>query len=309
MITIFEYLKKHIQASFNWKFFTVWASFMATLTFIKYFYGIKITFPQENLRLVWGILFYTIPFIFTIFLINHFSKTPLTWNTSSFFLLSFLILLGLFLNQYTFFYKKFLPLLPTELFHFFNRIGYNVHVTFFYLAIPAIYWFIKGKSENSCFYGLTLKGFKVRPYLLMLLIMVPILIWASFQPAFVKTYPMYKIDSAEAYLNISPIITVGSFELTYVLQFIALEIFYRGFIVYSLSPFLKENAVWVMVTVYGLLHFTKPMPECIGSMLGGYVLGVISYYSRSVFGGIIVHVGLALMMDLLAFWQLFSLNL
>ncbi|WP_020526641.1 CPBP family glutamic-type intramembrane protease [Flexithrix dorotheae] len=309
MITIFDYLKKHIQASFNWKFFSIWAIFMATLIFIKYCYGIKITFPGENFRLLWGMLFYSIPFIFTIFLVKQFFKPHFSWKSPGFYILSFLIILGLFFNQYTFFYKEFLLLLPTEIHHFFNRIGYNLHVSFFYLAIPALYWFIRGKSENTSFYGLTFKGFKARPYLIMLLIMVPILFWASFQPAFIKTYPLYKMGMAEAYLNISPILTVGVFEFTYILQFIALEIFYRGFIIYSLSPYLKENSVWVMVTVYGLLHFTKPLPECIGSMFGGYVLGVISYYSRSVFGGIIVHVGLALMMDLLAFWQLFSLNL
>ena len=38
----------------------------------------------------------------------------------------------------------------------------------------------------------------------------------------------------------------------------------------------------------------------ISSFFGGYILGVFAYYSRSIWGGIIVHMGIALLMDLAA---------
>jgi hypothetical protein len=61
-----------------------------------------------------------------------------------------------------------------------------------------------------------------------------------------------------------------------------------------------------MVSVYAFLHFWKPMPETLGSIAGGFLLGTFALYSRSVFGGMIVHVGIALLMEILAWWQLYS---
>jgi hypothetical protein len=43
------------------------------------------------------------------------------------------------------------------------------------------------------------------------------------------------------------------------------------------------------------------MGELISSFFGGSLLGIIAYYSRSIVGGIIVHVGIAWMMELGAF--------
>jgi hypothetical protein len=58
-----------------------------------------------------------------------------------------------------------------------------------------------------------------------------------------------------------------------------------------------------MISVYCFLHFGKPMGEAISSIFGGYILGVIAYNTKSISGGIIVHMGVAWMMDFFAYLQ------
>jgi hypothetical protein len=45
------------------------------------------------------------------------------------------------------------------------------------------------------------------------------------------------------------------------------------------------------------------MPEAVSSIFGGYILGVIALQTRSIWGGILVHVGIAWMMEAIAWLQ------
>ena len=56
------------------------------------------------------------------------------------------------------------------------------------------------------------------------------------------------------------------------------------------------------------LHFGKPLGECISSVFGGYILGVIALYSRNIWGGVVLHMGVAALMELAAFSQLLIRN-
>ncbi|NJO03767.1 MAG: CPBP family intramembrane metalloprotease, partial [Bacteroidia bacterium] len=182
-------------------------------------------------------------------------------------------------------YRLYTPQLPTDIQAFINKLAFNLHSIFFYLAIPWFYDRYRGWVKLSGFGAKSLRHFDASPYLTMLMIMLPLLVWASFQPAFLHAYPRYLPGSAEACWQVSPWLTVTVYELSYAAQFVALEIFFRGFIVLALARFLGSGAVFPMVAVYAYIHFLKPMPEAIGSVFGGYILGVIAFYSRSVLGG------------------------
>jgi membrane protease YdiL (CAAX protease family) len=52
------------------------------------------------------------------------------------------------------------------------------------------------------------------------------------------------------------------------------------------------------VVVYAMIHFEKPLLEAISSIVGGTVLGVISHRTRSIYGGVILHLGIAYMMEM-----------
>jgi membrane protease YdiL (CAAX protease family) len=63
-----------------------------------------------------------------------------------------------------------------------------------------------------------------------------------------------------------------------------------------------------MASFYCYIHFGKPLGETLGSIFGGYVLGVIAYRTGSIYGGILVHLGVAWLMELTAFLQKFVLG-
>lgn len=73
--------------------------------------------------------------------------------------------------------------------------------------------------------------------------------------------------------------------------------------VIALIDVLGADSILPMATVYCVYHFGKPCGESIGAFLGGTILGVIAYNFRSIYGGIFVHLGIALLMELLAFLQ------
>jgi len=71
----------------------------------------------------------------------------------------------------------------------------------------------------------------------------------------------------------------------------------------SLSRILGGHVVLPMVATYMFLHYGKPLAESISSVFGGYILGIISLYTRKIWGGIMIHVGIAWLMELLGWWQ------
>jgi membrane protease YdiL (CAAX protease family) len=114
---------------------------------------------------------------------------------------------------------------------------------------------------------------------------------------------MYKTSGAHVHLNVPEWVTVAGYEIAYGLDFITVEYLFRGFMVIGMMTILGRGAVVTMAVVYCVLHFGKPAGEAISSVFGGYMLGVVAYETRSVWGGIIVHMGIAWMMEVVAFIQ------
>jgi membrane protease YdiL (CAAX protease family) len=127
----------------------------------------------------------------------------------------------------------------------------------------------------------------------------PILVFvvlASYRPDFIDYYPFYR----QAHLSWTDLLL---WELIYLLQFVCLEFFFRGFFVHALRPAMGVNAVFVMCVPYLMIHFPKPWLEATGAILFGLFLGVLSLRSRSIWGGVAVHVAIAASMDIAALIQ------
>lgn len=92
-------------------------------------------------------------------------------------------------------------------------------------------------------------------------------------------------------------------EMIYISQFIALEFFFRGFMLNSLKPAFGSNAIFVMCLPYLMIHFPKLWLEATGALLFGLFLGLLAMRSRSIWGGVGVHVTIALAMDIAALIQ------
>jgi hypothetical protein len=130
-------------------------------------------------------------------------------------------------------------------------------------------------------------------YAAMVLAVVPLAYLASTSPAFLRTYPKYPAagDSLGA---------LAVWELAYAFQFLMLEFFFRGFLVFALARYLGSLALFVMIVPYAMIHFGKPLPECLGSIVAGLALGTLSLRTGSIYGGVAVHCAVAWSMDLFA---------
>jgi hypothetical protein len=120
---------------------------------------------------------------------------------------------------------------------------------------------------------------------------------ASTQPDFLDMYPKIKV------LEIVPgdDLSTGHkalFELAYGSDFFNIELFFRGFLVLGFLKWAGKDAILPMACFYCTIHFGKPLGECISSYFGGLLLGIVAYETRSILGGLMVHIGIAWMMEL-----------
>lgn len=162
-----------------------------------------------------------------------------------------------------------------------------------YVTVPIVYALIAKQSIRS--YGLSLDF--VRSEAVFIALIAPaiiVLVWLiSADERFQRTYPFYDFelggDSAFTKLLI--------FELAYGATFVALEFFFRGFLVFAGQPALGVHAVPVMAFAYCLIHLGKPMPECASSLIGGLILGYLALRLKSIAAGVVAHLTMAWGMD------------
>jgi hypothetical protein len=146
-------------------------------------------------------------------------------------------------------------------------------------------------KETKPFYGISIKKISFKPYLVMLLIMLPLIALASTQQDFLSMYPKLKSIS---FLNDQR--NSGwyklFYELSYGSDFVSIELFFRGFLVLAFAKWFGKDAILPMACFYCTIHFGKPLGECISSYFG------VVYNTKTIFGGLMVHLGIAWMMEL-----------
>ncbi|HEY7885544.1 MAG TPA: type II CAAX endopeptidase family protein [Cellvibrionaceae bacterium] len=132
-----------------------------------------------------------------------------------------------------------------------------------------------------------------------LLLATPILLFVylvSLGDDFVNHYPFYQ-HAGRSWADLI------AWQVLYIGQFIFLEFFFRGFMLNALRPAMGANAVWVMCVPYMMIHLPKLPLEATGAILFGLFLGILALLSRSIWGGVMVHVSIALSMDLAALYR------
>jgi membrane protease YdiL (CAAX protease family) len=144
-------------------------------------------------------------------------------------------------------------------------------------------------------YHLSPRGFfkHLPTYGILFAIVLPLVVVASQTQGFRDTYPFYRMANRSTFDFVA-------WEVLYALQFLSLEFFFRGFLLHGLRRALGANSIFVMVVPYCMIHFGKPWPETLGAIVAGVALGTIAMRTRSIWGGVLIHVGVALTMDLLA---------
>jgi membrane protease YdiL (CAAX protease family) len=166
----------------------------------------------------------------------------------------------------------------------------------FYLLVPV--GTLLAQRRNPLDYGLRLRGVQqhLTLYLALAAIMLPIVIAASFTTAFQRYYPFYTYagESLRGFVT---------WEVLYALQFVALEFFFRGFLLFALERYLGVYAIFVMVIPYCMIHFGKPFAEVLAAIPAGVVLGALALRTRSIWPGALLHISVGWAMDALSLLQ------
>jgi membrane protease YdiL (CAAX protease family) len=163
-----------------------------------------------------------------------------------------------------------------------------------FLVLPAAFMLLRrGNHIRDC--NLSWSGFRDHfwIYVALFAAVFPVIYLVSWSPAFYSFYPMYP-QAGRSWADLL------KWEGLYAGQFIALEFFFRGFLVGGLGRYIGILSVPVSVMPYMMLHFSKPWPEAYAAIIAGLVLGWLAWKTKSIWGGVMIHCAVAVSMDLLA---------
>ncbi len=165
-------------------------------------------------------------------------------------------------------------------------LGYAVLPMLVLLAMP---------GERIRDYHISPRGFikHLWIYVVLYLAVLPAVVIASTTTSFRHTYPFYKLANRSWK-------DLWMWEGLYAAQFLSLEIFFRGFILQGLRRACGSNAIFVMIVPYCMIHFQTPMPETLAAIGAGLILGTLAMRTKSIWGGVLIHVGVAMTMDVFA---------
>ena len=163
-----------------------------------------------------------------------------------------------------------------------------------FLVVPLLITFFIHR-ERPASIGMSLKGFHrhIVIYLGLYGVMAPLIWMASEDQDFLNTYPFVKAALTDKD-------TFVRWELAYLCQFIALEAFFRGYLLFTLEKRMGWTAIFVMTIPYGMIHWHKPELEAYGAIIAGVVLGAMALRFRTWAGGAVLHGLGAVTMDSLA---------
>ena len=187
------------------------------------------------------------------------------------------------------------PLAATTYFGLYPHLWWALWTIALFLVVPAV--IVRALFRHRLRdYGLNLaiKRQHWWLYLGLFAAVFPIVLYAASRPEFQVVYPFYR----GAFKATAGAILV--WEAAYLTQFFALEFFFRGFLVLGLGRVIGRASIWLAMVPYCMIHYHKPPGEAFAAIIAGAVLGEVAYRTRSIAGGVIVHIGVAATMELLA---------
>lgn len=134
-------------------------------------------------------------------------------------------------------------------------------------------------------------------YLALFLAVLPSLVHAAGTASFQQRYPLFRGVVENGGIAVEAFL---AYQAAYLLVFVSGESFWRGFLTFGVERDLGASGILLMLVPYVFGHFGKPMPETLGALAAGTVLGWLALKHRSVWPGVVLHYLVALSMDLLA---------
>jgi hypothetical protein len=295
---IFKYIRDFYKTAFNWFYFGAILLMVATLIYLNYFHFLEVKLVNYG-GSAWShfagyYLLYFVPFA-TAFLLQLLFFKNCDYYKKPWFWIILILAPAFFSFRVNFDWHEHIikkTWTGDEQDFWLHSIGWVVRV--FVVMIPVfIIWFIKDR-KNQPFYG-SRKLVNIKPYLMMLVIMIPLIALASTQKDFQAMYPrarfltQLELPSKQWHYLL--------YELCYGFDFVSIEFFFRGFLILSLMKICGKHCIIPVACFYCTIHFGKPMGEAISSFWGGMLLGIVSFNTGSVWGGLMVHLGIAWSME------------
>ncbi len=308
-IKILKYFPEFWKEDFKWGYYLSVLGMLGACTLINYYALPNFTIERWITRNyygswtcgLWYILFYGTPYYLTVLLHAIFFKRWDIIRNPKFWLRSLFGLTIISFDAGFYWYNEVVQLVEGSVPKYIWRkyLG-NLYSTFIIGLGFWLYWYFRDRQYIDSFYGLTRRGFDWRPYAVLMALMVPLVTTAAFTSDFLNYYPTLKIAIAARYEALPTWATMAIYEFVYAFDFIWTEVAFRGFFVIGMAKIMGSAAVVPMCSIYEFRHFAKPLGESISSIFGGYILGVIALRSRNILGGVWVHMGIALLMELMA---------
>ena len=306
MRSIWKYLSGHIRKDFNGLQYVLIGAFLAVSIYVNYLIDFENSILDTQrgfIKFFCRLIFFGTAYFTTLIITCIVKREQAIFSKTSFWIKSLLALSLLSLDSSVPFLKGWIDsTLPVQVQYWGYKVAINL-ISLFTILLPLFIFFRLYESNETHLYGIRAKHFDTRPYFQMILLMLPVLLAASFHGSFLKAYPLYRSSTAHTFLGVPELITILGYELAYGLDFITVEFLFRGFMVIGMIEILGRNSILPMAATYCFLHFGKPPGEAISSVFGGYILGVIAYETKSIWGGIIVHLGIAWTMEVIGFTQ------
>ena len=173
---------------------------------------------------------------------------------------------------------------------FYAQVHTTISFSILFILLTIAYHFLFPIERRNPF-GLSIKHVRanIKPYAILIAVMLPTLWLATSQPNFYNFYPIYRPTSLGDWLT---------YESVYLLQFLGVEFFFRGWALFRTEKMFPGCGVFLMVLPYALIHIHKPFPEAIASIVAGFILGLLALKSQSIWPGVVVHATVAFSTDL-----------
>jgi hypothetical protein len=296
---VFKYIRSYYAAGFRWLYLATILIMLAVLIWFNYYGHLPKFSGTKNEwfnNFVSTYLLYALPFAAAFFLQALFYRDT-AYLKNKWLLLILVFAPAIFAIKSNFTFHHFLL---NELFHGDELVFWLRCTDWFFrsLFVITIIYALALKNGNTMAYspkGLT----NGKAYLLLVCCMIPVIAIAGSHSSFLATYPRAQMVTP---LDISyKPLRYLIFELSYAFDFLSIEFFFRGFLIFSFIRICGMRCIIPAACFYCCIHFGKPMGEAISSFWGGTLLAIISYNTRNVWGGILVHIGIAMLMELTGF--------
>ena len=311
MKKIIQYLLDHQRKHFDWKVYLSIGIFLAICIVVNYLLDFEDSYidPSQGkpIKWLWMFLFHTFPYLGVCLILLSFGKVE-NWIANKQFWIRLGIGFGILALDRSFYgHTYFADSFSRQEFYFVSKC-LNWSSSLFVAVIPllVVYRFHEKEDDPKIYYGLSLKRFDVRPYAILLLIAAIFIGIGSFLGDIQSYYPRFEHANIPLFIRETGWpnwLAVLVYEISYGSDFISVELFFRGYLIFAFVRILGPYVVLPMAATYCFLHFGKPLGETLSSIFGGYVLGIISLNSRNIWGGIFIHLGVAWLMELFGWWQ------